>query len=177
MQFKYDYTGSPLLRWCFTSLQMVDDRVVVHYCHLLELLMHCNVNFSLRGRTFPSLLRTSEVNPANNNLFYSSFNKTNKQTKNNPRILFMYSEKIIFFYVWLFFNLNSTERFYLHVFTCLCTVSIDIPGQGPLQESWTVPVGLQNDLQQGTHVHRSAPTIRMRLQEEDTRARCVETCA
>lgn len=89
----------------------------------------------------------------------------------------MYSEKIIFFYVWLFFNLNSTERFYLHVFTCLCTVSIDIPGQGPLQESWTVPVGLQNDLQQGTHVHRSAPTIRMRLQEEDTRARCVETCA
>lgn len=59
---------------------MVDDRIIVHYCHLLELLMHCNVNFSLRGRTFPSLLRTSEVNPANNNLFYSSFNKkTNKQ--------------------------------------------------------------------------------------------------
>lgn len=74
---------------------MVDDRVVVHYCHLLELLMHCSVNFSLRDGTFPSLLRMSEVNPANNNLFYSSFNNNNKT--NNPRILFMYSEKNGFF--------------------------------------------------------------------------------
>lgn len=52
----------------------------------------------------------------------------------------MYSEKKLFFYVWLFFYLNSTKRFYLRVFTfslylCLSTVSIDIPGQGPLQES------------------------------------------
>lgn len=55
---------------------------------------------------------------------------------------------MFFFYVWLFFNLNSTKRFYLRVFTfsfylCLSTVSIDIPGQGPLQESWTMPVGLK----------------------------------
>lgn len=95
---------------------MVDDRIIVHYCHLLELLMHCNVNFSLRGRTFPSLLRTSEVNPANNNLFYSSFNKKTNKQKTILEYCLCTLKKIVFLCL-TFFYLNSTKRFYLRVFT------------------------------------------------------------
>lgn len=67
-----------------------------------------------------------------------------KQSSNIVYVLW----KNVFFLCLTFFNLNSTKRFYLRVFTfsfylCLSTVSIDIPGQGPLQESWTMPVGLK----------------------------------